>query len=97
VIEYADSIAVFDISDVYIGVVAFLSAHAACRALADLVDRKKLLCVINLWLAAAAAGLAIPGSLHRQSLHRSSYPVKSKAERMHESERTTGFEEFFSA
>jgi Transmembrane secretion effector len=31
-------------------------------ALADLVDRKKLLCVINLWLAAAAAGLAIPGS-----------------------------------
>jgi hypothetical protein len=33
-------------------------------ALADLVDRKKLLCVINLWLAAAAAGLAIPGSLH---------------------------------
>jgi MFS family permease len=65
-------------------------------ALADLVDRKKLLCVINLWLAAAAAGLAIPGSLHRQSLHRSSYPVKSKAERMHESERTTGFEEFFS-
>ena len=48
VIEYADSIAVFDISDVDIGVVAFLSAHAACRALADLVDRKKLLCVINL-------------------------------------------------
>src|SRR5271165_4574475 len=33
-------------------------------ALADLVDRKKLLCVINLWLAAAAAGLAIVGSLH---------------------------------
>jgi predicted MFS family arabinose efflux permease len=33
-------------------------------ALADLVDRKKLLCVINLWLAAAAAGLAILGSLH---------------------------------
>jgi hypothetical protein len=56
VIEYADSIVVFDISDVDIGVVAFLSAHAACRALADLVDRKKLLCVINLWLAAAVAG-----------------------------------------
>ena len=33
-------------------------------ALADLVDRKKLLCVINLWLAAAAAGLAILGWLH---------------------------------
>ena len=33
-------------------------------ALADMVDRKKLLCVINLWLAAAAAGLAIVGSLH---------------------------------
>src|SRR5271165_2910110 len=33
-------------------------------ALADMVDRKKLLCVINLWLALAAAGLAIVGSLH---------------------------------
>src|SRR5258707_15799494 len=33
-------------------------------ALADIVDRKKLLCMINLWLAAAAAGLAIRGWLH---------------------------------
>jgi MFS family permease len=33
-------------------------------ALADMVDRKRLLCVINLWLAAAAAGLAILGWLH---------------------------------
>jgi predicted MFS family arabinose efflux permease len=33
-------------------------------ALADMVDRKKLLCVVNLWLAAAAAGLAILGWLH---------------------------------
>src|ERR1700680_5077941 len=33
-------------------------------SLADMVDRKKLLCLINLWLAAAAAGLAIVGSLH---------------------------------
>jgi MFS family permease len=33
-------------------------------ALADVVDRKKLLCMINLWLAAAAAGLAICGWLH---------------------------------
>jgi MFS family permease len=32
--------------------------------LADSVDRKKLLCVINLWLAVAAAGLAILGWLH---------------------------------
>ena len=32
-------------------------------ALADVVDRKKLLCMINLWLAAAAAGLAICGWL----------------------------------
>jgi hypothetical protein len=79
VIEYADSVAVVDISGVDIGVAAFLSAHAAPGPLADLVDRKKLLCVINLWLAAAAAGLAIPGSLHRQSLHRSSYPVKGGA------------------
>jgi MFS family permease len=33
-------------------------------ALADMVDRKKLLCVVNLWLTAAAAGLAILGWLH---------------------------------
>ena len=33
-------------------------------ALADMVDRNKLLCVVNLWLAAAAAGLAILGWLH---------------------------------
>ena len=33
-------------------------------ALADMVDRKKLLCAVNLWLAAAAAGLAILGWLH---------------------------------
>ena len=46
---YAD-IAAFEIGDVDIGLAAFLSAHAACRdsRLADLVDRKKLLCVINL-------------------------------------------------
>jgi predicted MFS family arabinose efflux permease len=33
-------------------------------ALADMVDRKKLLCLVNLWLAAAAVGLAILGWLH---------------------------------
>jgi MFS family permease len=33
-------------------------------ALADMVERKKLLCVINLWLAVAAAGLAILDWLH---------------------------------
>src|SRR5260370_6288634 len=33
-------------------------------ALADIVDRKKLLCLINLWLAVAAAALAILGWLH---------------------------------
>jgi MFS family permease len=33
-------------------------------ALADMVDRKKLLCVVNLWLAAAAAGVAILGWLN---------------------------------
>jgi predicted MFS family arabinose efflux permease len=32
-------------------------------ALADLVDRKKLLCAMHLWLALAAAGLAILGAL----------------------------------
>src|SRR5260370_35243364 len=31
-------------------------------ALADMVDRKKLLCGINLWLAPAGAGLSICGS-----------------------------------
>jgi len=33
-------------------------------ALANMVERKKLLCLINLWLAAAAAGLAILDWLH---------------------------------
>ena len=33
-------------------------------ALADMVDRKKLLCLVQLWLAGAAAGLAILGWLH---------------------------------
>jgi len=33
-------------------------------ALADMVDRKKFLCLINLWLAGAAAALAILGWLH---------------------------------
>ena len=33
-------------------------------ALADMVDRRKLLCLMNLWLAAGAAGLAILGWLH---------------------------------
>jgi MFS family permease len=65
-------------------------------ALADLVDRKKLLCAINLWLAAAAAGLAIPGSLHLLNPY-TDRRIQSKAERMHESERTTRFDGFFSA
>ena len=30
-------------------------------ALADMVDRKKLLCLVNLWLAIGAAGLAVLG------------------------------------
>jgi hypothetical protein len=29
-----------------------------------MVDRKKFLCLVNLWLAAAAAGQAILGWLH---------------------------------
>lgn len=33
-------------------------------ALADMVDRKKLLCVMHVWLALAAAGLAVLGLLH---------------------------------
>jgi len=33
-------------------------------ALADIVDRRKFLCVMNLWLAIAAAMLAVLGSLH---------------------------------
>src|ERR1700759_1124625 len=32
-------------------------------ALADMVNRKKLLCVMHVWLVAAAAGLAVFGSL----------------------------------
>jgi len=42
----------------------FLLFTLPAGALADMVDRKKLLCLVNLWLAAAAAGLAILGSLH---------------------------------
>ena len=97
VIKYADSIAVLDMSDVDIGVAAFLSAHAACRLSGRLGKSQKVTLRDQslvgsrgrrpggTWLAASS-----------QSLHRSSYPVKSKAERMHESERTTGFDEFFS-
>jgi MFS family permease len=33
-------------------------------ALADIVDRRKFLCVMNLWLAIAAAMLAVFGSFH---------------------------------
>jgi MFS family permease len=33
-------------------------------AFADTVDRKKLLCFVNLWLAASAAGMAVLGWLH---------------------------------
>jgi len=33
-------------------------------ALADMVNRKKLLCVMHVWLALAAAGLAVVGTLH---------------------------------
>src|SRR6266478_5573095 len=42
----------------------FLLFTLPAGALADMVDRKKLLCLVNLWLAAAAAGLAILGWLH---------------------------------
>lgn len=33
-------------------------------ALADMVDRKRLMCAMNIWLAASAGGLAIAGWLH---------------------------------
>src|ERR1700751_6334902 len=33
-------------------------------ALADMVNRKKLLCVMHIWLVVAAAGLALLGFLH---------------------------------
>jgi MFS family permease len=33
-------------------------------AVADLVDRKKILCVVNLWQAAVAIGLAVLGVIH---------------------------------
>jgi len=80
VIEYADSIPVFDISDVDSGVAAFLSAHAACRGPSRLGRSQKVTlrdqslvggCGRRLgdtWLAASS-----------QSLQRSSYPVKGGA------------------
>src|SRR6202163_2196308 len=36
-------------------------------ALADMVNRKKLLCIMHIWLVVAAAGLALLGSLGRLS------------------------------
>jgi MFS family permease len=62
--EYADSIAVFDTGMSTVASLPFFLLTLPAGALADLIDRKKLLCVINLWLATAAAGLAILGWLH---------------------------------
>ena len=42
----------------------FLFLTLPAGAVADVVDRKKLLCVMNFWLAVSAAGLAILGFLH---------------------------------
>jgi MFS family permease len=42
----------------------FLIFTLPAGALADMVDRKKLLVVMNLWLAIAAAALAVLGWLH---------------------------------
>jgi Transmembrane secretion effector len=72
-----DSIAIFDMSDVDIGVAAFLSAHAACRGPSRLGRSQKVTLRDqslvggcgrrpgDTWLAASP-----------QSLHRLSYPVK---------------------
>ena len=38
-------------------------------AIADLVDRKKILCAVNLWQAAVAIGLAILGVTHLLSAY----------------------------
>lgn len=56
--EYAHALAAFDFAAVDGGFAAFLFVHAARRRPCRMVDRKKLLCLINLWLVAAAAGLA---------------------------------------
>jgi len=42
----------------------FLLLTLPAGAVADVLDRKKLLCVMNFWLAVSAAGLAILGFLH---------------------------------
>jgi len=42
----------------------FLFLTLPAGAVADVVDRKKLLCVMNVWLAMSAAGLAILGLSH---------------------------------
>jgi MFS family permease len=42
----------------------FLLFTLPAGALADIVDRRKLLCLMHLWLATGAAGLAVLGWLH---------------------------------
>jgi MFS family permease len=62
--EHSDSVAIFDFAPVDSRFVAFLLFTLPAGALADMVDRKKLLYVVNVWLAASAAGLAILGWLN---------------------------------
>ena len=47
----------------------FLIFTLPAGALADMVDRKKLLVLMNLWLAIAAAALAVLGWLHLLSIY----------------------------
>ena len=96
VIEYADSIPVFDISDVDSGVAAFLSAHAACRGPSRLGRSQKVTLRDQSLVGGCGRRLGDTWLAHLLNPYKDRR-IQSKAERMHESERTTGFDGFFSA
>ena len=61
--EYDDSVAAFPLSHVDVCYPAFFLFTLPAGVLADMFDRKKLLCFMNLWLALVAAGLAIANGI----------------------------------
>ena len=60
--EHARLLDIFAVSDINSRIPALFPLYSAGRGLADMVNRRKLLCIMNLWLAGAAVLLAILGS-----------------------------------
>jgi len=56
--EYTDSFAPSNLPDVDSGYLTFFLFTFPAGAIADMVDRRRLLCIMNPWLAIIAAGLA---------------------------------------